>query len=227
MVAVFMAVLGGRVAAEEVRRGSEPGSIVYSGKAYLDVVGSKDGFYRRLTSINGTPALFSGGRDLLYFSLKLSGGMLLVDCAYIESRNEYNGVRVSAGVCGLERPLDSEYNDIIYEYSDRWMGGVFSFGTDRVIKDKKPTSFLLGEIGGVSVYNRYSTVGDLESATPETYVKSDGGCYSFGKAEVFLIFMKGDELSPHYLDVRLSADPIELKRLKENDLMKLAVGKCM
>ncbi|MHC5352536.1 hypothetical protein [Metapseudomonas furukawaii] len=214
------------VFSDEIKPGGESGSIVFLGKTYRDITGSKDGFYRELMSINGEPALFSGNRDSLYFPLKLSNGMLLIDCVYVDSRNMHNGARVFIGVCGLGRPLNSEYSSIAYEYSDRWIERVFSFDTSTVFREGKPTSFLLGKIGDIGIYNRYSSVEALEGATPEIYIKSDRGCYSFGEIKAFLVFNKGDEKQPSYLDVLRSHDPMVLQRLQAEDLRNIAIDKC-
>lgn len=62
---------------------------------------------------------------------------------------------------------------------------------------------------------------------PQKYIKSSSGCFNFGDAVGFLVFLDKDKPRLQYLDVLQSEDPMRLQRMNEQDLKRLAVGKCM
>ena len=119
--------------AAEIRGGDEPGSVVLhvggDEVIYKNITGSQYGVDRSLTDINGLPALFVLSRDSLYFTLAVKGREVLVDCAYFDGRNNYNGARVSAGICGLNVLLSEKYGEVAGGYSSEWRESIFSFDT--------------------------------------------------------------------------------------------------
>nr|WP_180204624.1 hypothetical protein [Pseudomonas sp. SbOxS1]NYU04615.1 hypothetical protein [Pseudomonas sp. SbOxS1] len=230
IVSLFLGQFCFGVSAEEVVVGVKAGSIVFHEKGsevvYEGVVGDKDGFHRKLISINGMPALWVSSRYDYYYTLIAIDGGLVIDCAYFDGRNVYNGVRASAGVCGLNAPLSENYEEIAQGYSNEWRKSLYSFDTSPVYEKRQASSFFLTKIGDVVIYDRYPSQSALENATPQKYIKTNVGCYDF-KAEVgFLVFLNKGGESPKYLDVLRSVDPIKLDRMSESDLAHLAKNKC-
>ncbi|WP_341520833.1 hypothetical protein AABC73_21300 [Pseudomonas sp. G.S.17] len=193
---------------------------------YENITGNSYGISKGLTSINNTPALFLLDRDTYYYTLKAGRNGLLIDCAYSDTRNQNNGARVSAAICGINAALGKSYDEIGRAYSDEWQASLFSFDTSQVIKGGFSANFPLGRIGEVDIYDRYSSLEALENASPQKHIKSALGCFDFGNSLVFLVFLKEENSRLRYLDVVQSHDPKIFKRLDENDLIRIAVESC-
>jgi hypothetical protein len=231
VVSLFLVQFCFKVSAEEVVVGTKAGSIVFHGKGgevvYEGVVGDRNGFNRKLISINGMPALWISSRFDFYYTLVSVDGGLLIDCAYFDGRNVYNGVRVSAGVCGLNAPLNEDYEEIGQGFSNEWRKSLYSFDTSQVYEKGQVSSFFLARIGGVEIYDKYLSQNALENAMPQKYIKAITGCFNFKEEVGFLIFLNKGEAAPKYLDVFRSVDPIRIERMDESDLERLAKNKCM
>ncbi|ANF85957.1 hypothetical protein A7J50_2558 [Pseudomonas antarctica] len=216
--------------AEEIAVGRSSGSIVLldngGEKIYQNIIGSKDGFSRRLISVDGRPALQVSGRFDFYYTLLANRGEMLIDCAYSDVRNNYNGARATAGMCGLNMELKEDYDEIAQGYSNEWNSSVFSFDTRSVLEGGVGNDFLLGKIGEIEVFDRYSSIRSVENSSPQKLIKSRVGCYNFGEGVGFLVFMHGDKLVPRYVDILRSESPMVFQRLQEQDLKRIAVEKC-
>lgn len=210
--------------------GGADGEIIYRGddvvKVYPGITGQKDGFYRELIILNGKPALSVGLRHDSYYTLSFESGNVSIDCAYHDERNKYNGARLTAGICGLGKYLEESYAHVAQSYSDRWWLKMFSFDTSVVYKQGQVADFFLGEIGGVNIYDRYSSAESLENAAPEKVLKGSGGCFYFGDHTIYLTFLDEEHPRLKYLDVLVSQSPMVFKRLDERDLIELAVNRC-
>lgn len=163
-------VICSKVAAGEIVSGKTPGSIMLRDNGrevvYENITGVKEGFDRRLMDINGSPALQVIARYNFYYTLVIEEDGLLIDCAYFDVRNTYNGARASAGMCGLNMQLSEVYDEIAQDYSNKWRAAIFSFDTRPVFEKGMATNFLLGEIGDIEIYDRYPSAEALENATP-------------------------------------------------------------
>jgi hypothetical protein len=195
-------------------------------KIYEGIIGWKDGFRRSLITINGVPALQVNSRFEFYYTLIVVDGELVIDCAYFDGRNIYNGARASAAICGLNTRLDRSYDEIAQIYSNDWRKSIFSFDTSLIVEKGEVADFLLGRIGSVEIYDRYSSLDSLEDAAPRKYIKTSEGCFDFGNAVGFLVFINKDAPRLSYLDVLRSVDPKNFQRLQEADLKALAVERC-
>ena len=218
-------------AAGEIKSGKKPGSIVLYDNShqtvYEGIVGSKYGLDRSLVSINGSPGLAAISRYRYYYTLLVGRGEALIDCAYFDVRNVYNGARASAGMCGLNVQLSESYDEIAQDYSNEWRSLFFSFDTSPVFEKGLATNFLLGRIGSVEIYDRYPSVEALENASPQKYIKSDTGCFNFEDAVGFLVFLNKEKPHLQYLDVLRSVEPMRFQRMRERDLKDLAVNTCL
>lgn len=193
---------------------------------YEDITGNKNGLDRVLTDINGLPALMVRSRYDFYYTLLIHNGKILIDCAYFDARNNNNGARASAGVCGLNRELDNRYDEIAQNYLNDLRSSIFSFDTQSIINNGTGSDFLLGKIGEIEIFDRYSSVSSLENSSPQKVVKNRHGCFNFETSTGFLVFMNKDNLRLEYFDVLHAEEPMKLQRMQEQDLKKLAVGKC-
>lgn len=216
----------------EIAEGGDVGGIVLringgaSTKIYEGVVGEKEGFQRSLIDINGKPALQVNSRFEFYYTLNVVDGEITIDCAYFDGRNIYNGARASAAMCGLNARLERDYDEIAQLYSNVWRESIFSFDTRPLIEKDEATNFLIGRVGGVEVYDRYSSLISLENSSPRKIIKANEGCFDFEDAVVFLVFINKDAPRLEYLDVIRSEEPKIFQRLQEKDLKKMAVEKC-
>ncbi|WP_248807428.1 hypothetical protein [Pseudomonas sp. MWU13-2100] len=228
---LFLAVTYSKIATGTITHGEKPGSIELTDNdrktIYENITGDKDGFYRSLISINDSPALLVLGRDSYYYTLTSQEGQVLIDCAYFDVRNIYNGARASAGICGLNVQLSEGYDEIAQNYSNVWRSSIFSFGTGPVFEKGLATHFLLGSIGSVDIYDRYPSVESIENASPQKYIKSHAGCFDLGSAVGFLVFLNKDKSRLQYLDILRSVEPMRFQRMRERDLKRLAVNKCV
>ena len=220
-----------KAAAWNLEGEKDSGDIILRGEGYsekyIDVIGEKEGFDRRLIKLNGSPALQVSGRDEFYYTLAVRGKEVLIDCAYANARNIYNGARGYAGVCGLNTLLKMNYDEIGSSYSNQWQQSIFSFDTRPVFETGRAESFLIGKIGGIEVFDRYFSISSLENSSPQKVIKSASGCFDFKSAVVFLVFERSTVNTLKYLDVFQSVEPMQFKRMQEADLINLAVDECV
>lgn len=214
----------------EIENGKTPGSIVLRDSVrkvvYEGITGERHGFYRKLISINNSPALWVANRYKYYYTLLVNQGGIKIDCAYVNARNTYNGARVSAGKCGLNIPLREDYDEIAQKYSDEWEDSIFSFDTQAVLGSDAGKDYLLGRIGEVEIFDRYPTAISLENSSPQKIVKGPFGCFNFAEAVGFLVYLDKDKPTLQYLDVLRSEEPMRFQRMQQKDLTEIAVEKC-
>jgi hypothetical protein len=214
----------------DVFAGDKNGSIVLDKagrqKVYENIIGDDYDVRRSLSTINGSPAIVVLDRDFQYLTLAVEHDQIVIDCTYSDTRNNYNGARVTAGVCGLHWPLDETYRDVARQYSNHIQESIFSFDTQALVYGSMPSSFLLGNIDDIEVYDRYLSVMALANASPKKYIKGPYGCFDFDTAVGFLVFLDKDSPELKFLDVLESQEPMILKRMSYRDLIKLAVDEC-
>lgn len=218
------------VDAAEVVAGKKPGGLVLHVEGnevlYGGVIGNDYGIDRSFTYINGSPALLVLSKDSFYFTLIIEERKILVDCVYLDKRNNYNGARMMSGMCGINIPLRKTYEEIAQGFSTTWRNSIYSFDTSAVLENPAGRDFSLGKIGKVEIFDRYPSASSLENSSPQKIIKSDSGCFNFGEVVGFLVFLNKNNPSLQYLDVMRSEDPIKIQRFKEQDLIGLAVGRC-
>lgn len=230
LICFSLAVFGAHGA--EIIEGESVGSIMLRSngddgkKIYEGIIGEKDGFQRSLIAINRAPALQVNSRFEFYYTLTVVEDEITIDCAYFDGRNIYNGARASAAMCGLNVILERNYDEIAQNYSNGWRNSIFSFDTSLMIERAEAEDFLIGRIGSVEIYDRYSSLSSLENASPRKIIKTREGCFDFGNAVGFLVFLNKNAPILRYLDVVRSEEPKIFQRLQEADLKALAVEKC-
>lgn len=217
-------------ASADIVEGPAPGSIVLREHGrevtYGNVLGEKDSFDRSLISLNGLPGLKVSARYDFYYTLVPRSGEILIDCAYFDVRNIYNGARASAGMCGLNVNLSENYGEISQGFSNNLRSTIYSFNTAEILESSAGSDFLLGKIGKVEIFDRYPSVASLLNSSPQKLVKSKFGCFNFGEAVGFLVFFDKDKPSLEYLDIQRPEKFMTLQRMDENDLKNIAIEKC-
>ncbi|WP_223533269.1 MULTISPECIES: hypothetical protein [unclassified Pseudomonas] len=213
-----------KAASREIVSGQTPRSIILrdsnSEVIYKNIVGDKEGFDRKLITINDSPALRASARYKFYYTLTPKENEILIDCAYFDVRNIYNGARVSTAICGLNTQLTENYDEIAQDYSNTWRESFFSFDTKEIFETGIGKDFFLGKIGEIEIFDRYPSANSLENSAPQKIIKSRSGCFNFADAVGFLVFINKDKPTLHYLDVLRSEDPVRLQRIQEQDLKK-------
>jgi hypothetical protein len=156
---------------------------------YENIVGNDFDVLRSLSTINGSPALIVLSRDVQHLTLAEERDQIVIDCAYSDTRNNNNGAKVTAGICGLHWPLDETYGDVARQYSNHIQQSIFSFDTQPLGDGLIPDSFLLGNIDDIEIYDRYSSETTLANASPKKYIKGPDGCFGFDAEVGFLVFL--------------------------------------
>ena len=190
--------------------------------SFKDIFGDKDGVDRALVAINGQSAIFVLGRDSYYYTLRLDGVRVMVDCVYVDGRNIYNGARILVGECGLGTLLESNFYELGMELLAEQSRDVYSFDTKTVAHGGG--RYLIGEINGVEFFDEYLSVESLMDSRPNKLVQWRGRCYKFDTDLVFLTKVGG---GIRYVDVVRSLDPMKLQRLDGDEVRRLVVDRCL
>lgn len=193
---------------------------------YKNIIGQRNGFYVDLTIVNSKPALFVGGRDSAYYTLKHVNGELLLDCALVSGRNSDNGVRIMNEVCDMNMLLTPDAVFAGFEYYDSWVDATSEYTTINTLEQGKTLDIVIGVIGGVEVHNFYSDLSDIKNSSPRSYVKVGAKCFSFDANDVYMVFEYDNIIKPKFLDVVVRQDPMQLVRLDERALVDKSVHDC-
>lgn len=191
-----------------------------------NVLGAKGGTFRGLTEFNGNPSLFyettaSSTPFTVFYLLKVDNHVPVIDCLYSEIRNAQNGATIRNAVCNLEMPLAPDYHELVYRYSDTWINETNSADFAPVMaQPPTPVDVLSGCANTVKVISRYSSVDDLVSSTPETWVIQGAKSHSLGKGNVYSVFDK-DGLTFLGLDIEKSESENDFSRLTLEDIQVL------
>ncbi|MEQ7921638.1 hypothetical protein ABQX22_20765 [Xanthomonas sp. WHRI 1810A] len=228
--AILFFVASAATDANEIVDGSKEGSIVLRAagheRVYENITTTEQYVNRSLSIINGSPAVLVLGRDTQYFTLAVERDQIVIDCAYSETRNNYNGARVTIATCGLNLQLDETYSDAARKKTENIQQMIYSFDTQLIANNSGPASFLLGKINDIEIYDRYPSVSALENAMPEKYIKGPFGCFNLGNTSGFLVFSSRGSPEIDYLDILQSEEPLRFQRMHFRDLKKLAVKPC-
>ncbi len=194
-------------------------------KTLHDITGMKSGAYRSLVKFNERPSLYSGGVDDMetYYTLISKEDNLFVDCIYSDFRSNENGIGVTKAVCGVNKELNSDYQNLVFDYSNRWKEDINKVDITPLIAQHKILDILVGSLNGVAVYIRYASVQDLENAQPETFIEYNSKHYSLNKNKAYLVYKEADNPVPIRLDVVIDSKMSKLKSYTESDLIKLVM----
>jgi hypothetical protein len=198
----------------EITQGPLPGEITlnYSGKTktYEDITGEKDGVYRSITTVDKSPALFSGLSDQTYHTLIVKDSEIFVDCIYSRLRSNITGVRIARGVCGLNEKLTSNYAEEAYKYTNTWLEDAARIKISSLINNKKPLTLHENTKHAIELYEIYNDAASLEGAKPVSVIKSGDFCYALNGATPYLIYDK------HNLD-----QIVEIQAFEDDELTSI------
>jgi hypothetical protein len=193
-------------------------------KVIADIVGYAGQTSRALVSFNGAPALTyeSAGSNThfeVFYTLALKGKAPVIDCVYGNIRNGQNGASIRKAVCNLDKPLSSEYQDLIFAYSDKWIEASNAVSLQSVMAEPSQAADApLGRLGEVAVALRYSTVDELMSAAPKTIATAAGKTHEVSSGNAYLVY-DADGTTPLPLDVETAPATHMLKRLTAAELL--------
>jgi hypothetical protein len=194
------------------------------------VVGTQGETIRALVTFNGVQALrfenlASRSAYEAYFTLIRQGDNIVVDCIYANVRNENNGLLINKAVCGLDKPLTKDYEDLVYEFTDEWKSDIFKVAVDSVLKvPPVPVIVEEADFDGVKLSRIYKAPNDLSFTVPETSISREANTYSFGVRPTFSVYRAGNLHVPAYLDVSSGDYRASFVRLNAESLSVLLNG---
>ncbi|MGB4074334.1 hypothetical protein [Pseudomonas sp.] len=194
-------------------------------KVFTDTVGNAGETFRTLISFNGAPALTyentaSSTSFEVFYTLGLKDNVPVINCLYGNIRNAQNGVSIRKAVCNLDKPLSSEYQDLIFAYSDKWIDASNAVSLQSVMAEpSEPADVPLGRLGEVDVALRYSSVDELMSATPKTIVTAAAKNHEVSSGNAYFVY-DADGTTPLALDVETDPATHTLKRLTAAELLR-------
>lgn len=194
-----------------------------SSNTFLSSVGSSGETYRALVKFNEGPALYyenfaSSTSFQVYYTLKIEDDTPVVDCIYGNIRNAQNGASIRKAVCNLNYPLVSDYQNLIFPYSDKWIGESNIVNFEKLMSEpSQPVDVPVGSMGEVNVVLRYDSLDDLISATPRTLMIQGAASQDLGTAIAFFVY-DADGTAPLGLDVKRSSETHRLDRIYTKQL---------
>jgi len=194
-------------------------------KVFTDTIGSAGETFRTLVSFNGAPALAyentaSSTSFEVFYTLALKDKVPIIDCLYGNIRNAQNGASIRKAVCNLNKPLSSEYQDLVFAYSDKWIEASNAVPLQSVMEEpSQPVDAPLGRLGEVNVAFRYSTVDELMSAAPKTIATAEEKTYEVSSGNAYFVY-DADGVTPLALDVETDPATHTLKRLTASELRR-------
>jgi hypothetical protein len=196
-------------------------------KTIEGVVGSQGETIRALVTFNGVKALrfenlASRSAFEAYFTLIRHSDNVFVDCIYANVRNEKNGVLINKAVCGLDKPLTEEYEDLVYEFTDEWKSSTAVVVIGSVLKiPPAPINVEEADFGVVKLSRIYKSQDDFSYSVPETSISNVAAKYSFGVGLAFLVYRVDNLNVPAYLDVSSGDYSAKFVRYDSDSLNKL------
>jgi len=194
-------------------------------KVFTNLVGYAGQTTRALVSFNGAPALTyenagSNTHFEVFYTLALKNKAPVIDCVYGNIRNAQNGASIRKAVCNLNKPLSSEYQDLVFAYSDKWIEASNAVPLQSLMEEpSQPVDAPLGRLGEVNVAFRYSTVDELMSAAPKTIATAEEKTYEVSSGNAYFVY-DADGVTPLALDVETDPATHTLKRLTASELRR-------
>ncbi|MBA1274938.1 hypothetical protein [Stutzerimonas azotifigens] len=193
-------------------------------KVFSDMVGHTGQASRTLVPFNGGPALSyensgSNTHFEVFYTLTLREKVPFIDCVYGNIRNGQNGVSIRKAVCNLQKPLSSNYQDLIFTYSDNWIEASNTVSLQSVMTEPSEAADApLGQLGEVYVALRYDSVEELMSATPKTIATVGAKNHEVTIGNAYLVY-EADGITPLALDIETDPATHSLKRLTPTELL--------
>ena len=123
-------------------------------------------------------------------------------------------------VCNLNKPLSSEYKDLIFAYSNKWLDASHAVSLQSVMAEPSlPADAPLGRLGEVDVALRYSSVDELMSAAPKTIATARKKTHEVSSGNAYFVY-DADGTTPLALDVETDPTSHTLKRLTSTELLR-------
>ena len=194
-------------------------------KVFADLVGYAGQASRALVSFNGAPTLTyrNAGSNTsfeVFYTLTIKDNVPVINCVYGNIRNGQNGASIRKAVCNLDKPLSSEYQDLISKYSDKWIEASNVVSLQSVMEEpSQPVDAPLGRLGEVDVALRYSTVDELMSAAPKTIATVRKKTHEVSNGNAYFVY-EADGITPLALDVETDPATHTLKRLTAAELLR-------
>lgn len=194
-------------------------------KVFADIVGYAGQTSRTLVSFNGAPALVYENSGSItsyevFYTLALKNKVPIIDCLYGNIRNAQNGASIRKAVCNLNKPLSSEYQDLVFAYSDKWIEASNAVSLQSVMTEpSQPGDAPLGRLGEVDVTLRYSSVDELMSAAPKTIATAGEKNHEVSSGNAYFVY-DADGTTPLSLDVETDPATHTLKRLTSTELLR-------
>ena len=194
-------------------------------KVFADLVGYAGQASRALVSFNGAPTLTyrNAGANTsfeVFYTLTIKDNVPVINCVYGNIRNGQNGASIRKAVCNLDKPLSSEYQDLIFAYSDKWIEASNAVSLQPVMAEPSQAADApLGRLGEVDVALRYSSVDELMSAAPKTIATADGKTHEVSSGNAYFVY-DADGATPRALDVETDPATHTLKRLTAAELLQ-------
>lgn len=193
-------------------------------KVFADTVGYTGNITRAVVSFNGVPALnystagFNTSYEVFY-TLALKNEVPVINCAYANIRNGQNGASIRKAVCNLDTPLSSEYQNLIFKYSAKWLDASTAVSTQPLMAEpSKPLDVPLGRLGEVDIALHYDSLDVLLGATPKTIVTVGTKKHEVSSGNAYLVY-DSDGITPLSLDVETAPATHTLKRLTSAELL--------
>lgn len=194
-------------------------------KVFADLVGYAGQASRALVSFNGAPTLTyrNAGSNTsfeVFYTLTIKDNVPVINCVYGNIRNGQNGASIRKAVCNLDKPLSSEYQDLVFAYSDKWIEASNTISLQSVMAEpSQPADAPLGRLGEVDIVLRYSTVDELMSATPKTIATAAAKTHEVSSGNAYFVY-DADGITPLALDVETDPATHTLKRLTAAELLR-------
>ncbi|MGY2291432.1 hypothetical protein ACW9H6_11855 [Pseudomonas sp. SDO528_S397] len=171
------------------------------------VVGNQGQNTRTLMSFNGKRVLHYENLASripfeAYFTVERHSSKLVVDCIYVDTRSEQNGVLVNKAVCGLNKALVKNYAEMVYEFSDIWKDDAAVVDIGPVLEVPSATLQVVeSSFNDIKVVRIYNSKACLAYHSPETLVKDESSVRPFGLNKVFTVFDVADLSTPIRIEV--------------------------
>lgn len=195
-------------------------------KIFTNILGYAGQASRVLVSFDGAPALTyrNAGSNTsfeVFYTLTLKDSVPVINCAYFNIRNGQNGASIRKAVCNLDKPVSSEYQDLISAYSDKWIEASNEVSLKSVtIAPPKVADAPLGRLGEINVALRYSTVEELLAAAPKTIATAGTKTHELTSGNAYFVY-DADGTTPMRLDIEMDPVTHALKRLTPAGLLLL------
>lgn len=189
-------------------------------KLYKDVVGNEGQVYKDFVIFNKQPSLWYSNTSSrlkfnVYYTLQAKQNKLMVDCAYADIHDSSTGMVINKAICGLNKELNSNYSDLIYSFSDKW---IESFDQQKI---SVPLDIQLGKVDDITIYASYSSQEAFDTYTPEIILNYQDKSYNFGKEKVYIVYLVNNLSEVNRIDRVIDSEKLLIKSYYKDQLSEL------